>query len=446
MIARLAGLTPELPASGRVPPQAWDRWKWRSRNASWESLSDRARWSAERPAYFSQALMAAHTEASRAAIRGYIGEPRRVWEVISPCVQNILLRAYLTSFLGFFTGFSLNNAFQRFSRGLDHVQQLSVHLRTGTDLVLSLLAGSGEPGTPNIDRNAEEVVSWTKVYFIQACRGLHSVTLRTKRSKLDRAMEQWETFLSEQVVLSAACVSAVAAHSDVFVSTLQMELLWWRWLAPVLGSCPVDVQPSRKSFDAARSSFHAAHLLASGMTFPITMRLLEVIMYLFCLCHPWLTVQAFGAWSFLPTLFVTWLFFSAHRMSIDLWEPYGVKSGRRGRRALRARPDPLRAAGQHAEPLGRRPLRAAGPDGGGALQANPQPLRRHRGVAAPRLTRRLLPAASSQSARAVLAGARARRTARGAVARRPLAAAAAVARRPFGGPSGGAGEQRQHQE
>ncbi|CAK0828897.1 unnamed protein product [Prorocentrum cordatum] len=301
MIARLAGLTPELPASGRVPPQAWDRWKWRSRNASWESLSDRARWSAERPAYFSQALMAAHTEASRAAIRGYIGlrkmkiplslallsnvlaiaalrsgpELFQVWEVISPCVQNILLRAYLTSFLGFFTGFSLNNAFQRFSRGLDHVQQLSVHLRTGTDLVLSLLAGSGEPGTPNIDRNAEEVVSWTKVYFIQACRGLHSVTLRTKRSKLDRAMEQWETFLSEQVVLSAACVSAVAAHSDVFVSTLQMELLWWRWLAPVLGSCPVDVQPSRKSFDAARSSFHAAHLLASGMTFPITMRLLE---------------------------------------------------------------------------------------------------------------------------------------------------------------------------
>jgi len=309
-------------------------------------------WCRQSSEHDDKALMAAHTEASRAAIRGYMlyklrkmkiplslallsnvlaiaalrsgPELFQVWEVISPCVQNILLRAYLTSFLGFFTGFSLNNAFQRFSRGLDHVQQLSVHLRTGTDLVLSLLAGSGEPGTPNIDRNAEEVVSWTKVYFIQACRGLHSVTLRTKRSKLDRAMEQWETFLSEQVVLSAACVSAVAAHSDVFVSTLQMELLWWRWLAPVLGSCPVDVQPSRKSFDAARSSFHAAHLLASGMTFPITMRLLEVIMYLFCLCHPWLTVQAFGAWSFLPTLFVTWLFFSAHRMSIDLWEPYGV--------------------------------------------------------------------------------------------------------------------------
>lgn len=240
------------------------------------------------------------------------------------CVQNILLRAYLASFLGFFMGFSLNNAFQRFVRGLDHVQQLSVHLRTGTDLVLSLLAGNGTPGNPDIDRHAEEVVSWTKVYFIQACRGLHSVTLRTKRERLDSAMEQWETFLSDQVVLSEACVSAVEAHSDVFVSTLQMELLWWRWLAPVLGSCPVDVQQSRKSFEAARSSFHAAHLLASGMTFPITMRLLEVIMYLFCLCHPWLTVQAFGAWSLLPTLFITWLFFSVQRMSIDLWEPYGV--------------------------------------------------------------------------------------------------------------------------
>lgn len=254
-------------------------------------------------------------------------EMRRWQNIVANCIQNTLLRCYLASFLGFFTGFSLNNAFQRYVKGLDHVQQLSVHLRSGADQMLNVLAHSGDRDSRQVNHHAEQVISWSKVYFIQACRGLNSVTLRASHVKLDQTMERWEEFLHEQVQLSEACVAAVAAHSNIFVSTLQMELLWWRWLFPVLrgsGLEPLDTQQARKSFEAARSSFHHAHLLASGITSPVTRWLLEAVMYLFCLSHPWLTVAAFGVWSFLPTLFITYVFFAAQQVSIDLWEPFGI--------------------------------------------------------------------------------------------------------------------------
>jgi len=172
-----------------------------------------------------------------------------------------------------------------------------------------------------------------KLYFIQACRGLNSIALRSDHSKLCRTMARWDLFLGSQVRLSETTLAVVQAHSDVFVSSLQMELVWWRWLTPVLQLVPAGQKPppelaeARRRFETARASFHAAHLIANGVTSsPIMAWLLGGLMYVFCVALPWLIVQSFGVWSLVPTFFTTCIYFGARQVGHDLWEPYGVDS------------------------------------------------------------------------------------------------------------------------
>ncbi|CAE8607449.1 unnamed protein product [Polarella glacialis] len=257
---------------------------------------------------------------------------QQVW-VISDCVQNVLIRCYLTSFLGFLTGFILNNAFQRHTKGLECAHKMSIQLRTGADLCLDVWARAGKPSDEDL-RQGQELLAWVKVYFIQACRGLHSVTLRSKPHALRRTTDQWDQFLESQVSLSETALAAVDAHSNVLVSTLQMELIWWRWLTGVLnaeslpgkaGTPPPAISEARKHFEAARSSYHEAHLMASGVSAsPVTVWLLGGLMYFFCLSLPFLSVRSFGTWSFVPTLCTAFFYFGARQVGHDLWKPYGV--------------------------------------------------------------------------------------------------------------------------
>lgn len=247
------------------------------------------------------------------------------------CIVDVVLKGYLGPLMGFFTGFTLSNAFARYSRGLEIIQQLSVQLRAGTSEALAVLAKDHEGGM-NDRARAHEIVAWVKVYFIHACRGLNSVTLRAKRRRLRAIMGQWDTFLDSKVQLSPDASEAVLLHSDIFVSTLQMELLWWRFLEPLLqwsqtgshaGSS--DFSETKKWFEAARKSFHSAHMLASGITAsPVTVWLMSAVVYAAVITMPWFCVQKLGICSVIPVLFTTFIYFGALQLGADLWQPYGA--------------------------------------------------------------------------------------------------------------------------
>lgn len=243
-------------------------------------------------------------------------------------VLDVIIKGYLGSLVAFFSGFTLSNAFNRYSKGLELMQQLSLQLRVGVDEALSVLAKSDASEWDHATVRARELAAWVKVYFIHACRGLNSVTLRAERRELRRTMQGWDKLLQHSVNISSAAAHAMQAHSDIFVSTLQMELLWWRWLDPILQNGQAgasDLAEAKKWFDAARKSFHSAHMLASGITAsPVTLWLMAAVMYLNCLVLPWMLVRTFGILCFLPTLFTTFILFGAQQVGNDLWQPFGI--------------------------------------------------------------------------------------------------------------------------